>query len=114
MDKNNFQDWETVILRKPIQISNKSNKKQINNRTNNQKKLEGDEIVKPKKIDLNLKQSIQNARINKKLSQKQLASQMGVNVQIINSYETGKAIPNNNFISKIEKILNTKLPRVKN
>ena len=114
MDKNNFQDWETVILRKPIQIDNKQKEKQINNKSNNQKILEGDEIVKPKKISLNLRQSIQSARINKKLSQKQLASQLGVNVQIINSYENGKAIPNNNFISKIEKVLNTKLPRVKN
>ena len=51
---------------------------------------------------------------NKKLSQKQFASLLGVNVQIINSYENGKAIPNNSFISKMEKILNTKLPRVKN
>ena len=112
MDKNNFQDWETVILRKPIQIDNKQ--KQINNKSNNQKKLEGDEIVKPKKISLNLRQTIQSARINKKLSQKQFASLLGVNVQIINSYENGKAIPNNSFISKMEKILNTKLPRVKN
>ena len=67
----------------------------------------------PKKINLELKTSIQKARLAKKMTQKQLASLMNVNVQMINQYENGKIIPNNNFISRLEKILNVKLPRIK-
>jgi len=36
-----------------------------------------------------------------------------VQPSIITDYENGKAVPNNIFISKLEKALNTKLPRAK-
>ena len=111
---NHFQDWQTIILKKPIEIKSSTNSYK-GNKTNKERLLENSEdIIKPKKIDLNLKKSIQTARVNKKLSQKQLASSLGVPLQTIIQYENGKAIPNNNFITKIEKILNVKLPRVKN
>ena len=113
---NNHQDWETIILKKPIQIKKSNSKHNYKgNKTTKERILENSEdIIKPNKIDLNLKKSIQNARVNKKLSQKQLASLLGVPLQTIVQYENGKAIPNNNFITKIERILNVKLPRVKN
>ena len=38
---------------------------------------------------------------------------MNVQIQTIVNYENGKAIPNNLFISNLEKKLNVKLPRVK-
>ena len=38
---------------------------------------------------------------------------MCVPVQTIINYENGKAIPNNQFISKLERTLKTKLPRAK-
>ena len=103
------QDWETVVLQKPISIPSHikigdGNKKSIKDEN---------EIVKPKKIDYNLKKSIQQARLNKKMSQKDLANIMNVPIQAIINYENGKAIPNNLFISKIEKKLNVKLPRIK-
>tara|TARA_B110000285_G_C15137057_1_gene627760 strand:+ start:1516 stop:1851 length:336 start_codon:yes stop_codon:yes gene_type:complete len=99
------QDWTTVVLTKSPTIkgaeSNKTPTKDEN------------EIVKPKKIDHNLKKSIQQARLNKNISQKELANMMNVPIQTIVNYENGKAIPNNLFISKIEKKLNVKLPRIK-
>ena len=109
---NHTQDWETIILRKPVQIQ-KNKPASSSNKTNYQKKLESDELIIPKKINLNLKKAIQTARTSKKISQKEFASKLGVPVQTITQYENGKAIPNNAFISKMEKILNVKLPRVK-
>ena len=43
-----------------------------------------------------------------KLSQKDLATKLNVPLQTIVQYENGKAIPNNNFIRKMEVILNIK------
>ena len=44
-------------------------------------------------------------------AQKQLAQQLQVQPQVINEYESGKAIPNNGVIAKIERALGAKLPR---
>lgn len=99
------QDWETVVLTKTPTIKGSEYNKTPTKDEN--------EIVKLKKIDYNLKKSIQQARLNKKMSQKELANIMNVPIQTIVNYENGKAIPNNLFISKIEKKLNVKLPRIK-
>lgn len=103
------QDWETVILTKPKPVSKNIN----SNETIKPSNKDENEIIKPKKIDYNLKKTIQQARLNKKMTQKNLANTMNVSVQTIVNYENGKAIPNNLFISKLEKKLNVKLPRVK-
>lgn len=100
------QDWKTVILTKSTPYKETSNEKP-------KPKIDENEIVKPKKIDYNLKKSIQQARLNKKMSQKQLANLMNVPIQTIVNYENGKAIPNNLFISNLEKRLGVKLPRIK-
>lgn len=115
------QDWTTVILTKPKSTlnksnnnsNNKSNKNNVGHITKKQREIEGDDIIKPKKISNDIKISIQKARLAKKMSQKELAQALGVQQQIIVNYENGKAIPNNQFISKIEKMLNTKIPRIK-
>lgn len=104
------QDWEQVVFTTYKKPENKSN---LPIKTNHQKKLESNDIVVAPKIDLNLKKSISQARTNNKLTQKELATKMNVPVQTIINYENGKAIPNNLFISKLEKTLKTKLPRVK-
>ena len=73
-----------------------------------------EEAIKPiPTISLELKIAIQQARLSAKMSQKDLAAKLCVPMNIIHDYENGKAIPNNGFIAKIEKILNTKLPRLK-
>ena len=97
-----IQDWETVILTKPIKVEQIPKPKKENN-----------DIVVPLKINVELKTAIQKARISNKLTQKDLAVKMAIPVSTIINYENGKAIPNNEFIAKLEKILNTKLPRVK-
>ena len=107
------QDWNTIILKKPIQVQSKKSN-ELSQKTKMIKKLESDEIVIPPKSNMELKLAIQKARIANKLSQKQLAASMNTTTQIINQYESGKAVPNNNFISKLEKKLKIKLPRIKN
>jgi ribosome-binding protein aMBF1 (putative translation factor) len=99
------QDWETVILKKPEIMIEKPNKPSI-------EKDPGEVIVLPK-IDVELKKAIQQARMNQKLSQKELSSKMNIPLSTINGYENGTVIPNNAFIAKLEKVLNTKLPRIK-
>ena len=99
------QDWETVILKKPPQPV-------VHDGKTKKPPQDGDEFNIPK-IPSELKKAIQQARLASKCSQKDLATKLNVPVKTIIEYENGKAIPNNNFILKLEKCLNTKLPRVK-
>ena len=90
-----MQDWEPVVWKK--------------NDTPTQKHYEEDTVVR--EMNFSIQKAIQQARIACKMSQKDLASKIQVQVSQIIEYENGKAIPNNLFISKLEKALNTKLPR---
>jgi ribosome-binding protein aMBF1 (putative translation factor) len=103
------QDWETVVLTKAIKIEQK-----------------GPAEVKPKapevfredikalpKVDVSLQQAIQQARLTKKMSQKDLAQRLNQPLALIQQYENGTVtLPNNQFIANLEKVLQTKLPRV--
>jgi putative transcription factor len=60
-----------------------------------------------------LKTKIENARNAKKLTRDELSKKLGVQSKVIMEYETGKAIPTNSFIAKLEKELGVKLPRAK-
>ena len=71
---------------------------------------ETDEL-KHQTVSKDLRMAIQQARNAKGLTQKQLAQQLQMQPQIINEYESGKAIPNNQFIAKMERALGVKLPR---
>lgn len=96
------QDWETVVLSKSIPVVQKTVTKE----------KEKEDAPLPT-ISVDLKIAMQQARMAAKLGQKELAAKMCVPMQVIHSYENGTAIPNNAFIAKIEKVLNTKLPRIK-
>ena len=43
------------------------------------------------------------------MTQKQLAQSLQVKPQVVNDYETGKAIQDSNLINKMQRILGTKL-----
>ena len=104
------QDWNPIVLMKPKSLKSTSG---IPQRTKEQKLDHSNDIIVPKKINLNLKKAIQQARLANKISQKDLATKLNVPLQTIVQYENGKAIPNNKFIRNMEVILKTKLPRVK-
>lgn len=89
------------------------NKKTIAHVEKNQKppgnasfiQLDGNEPVAPKTISHDIKIRLQQARLSKKLSQKQLAQQINIPVNTITLYESGKGIPDKKILSKIGKIL---------
>lgn len=74
-------------------------------------KLEESDDFKHDKVDLSLSKSIMQARTAKKMTQKDLATLINEKPQVIAEYESGKAIPNAQIISKIERGLGCKLPR---
>lgn len=51
------------------------------------------------------------ARMAKKMTQKELGTAINEKPQVIGEYESGKAIPNPQIISKLERKLGVKLPR---
>ena len=80
---------------------------------------EEDEVFTLPKVDLSFRLRLQKARTEKQMSQKDLAvvclsflnkvQRLNVKASVIQEYESGKAIPNPTLISKMEKILGTKL-----
>ena len=76
------------------------------------KKLEeSDDVVKIQKVDKELAKAIMQARMAKKLTQKDLATLINEKPQVVADYESSKAIPNPQIITKLEKQLGCKLPR---
>ena len=52
---------------------------------------------------------IQQARLAKKMSQQQLATAINEKPQVVQEYENGKAIPNQQVLGKLERALGVKL-----
>ena len=73
----------------------------------------GEETFRHAKVGSGLRSAIARARTAKGMTQKQLASALNVRVTMIADYETGKAIPNPQFIVRLERKLECKLPRGK-
>ena len=82
------------------------NKQTISLDSSKLKKIENEEdtFVLPK-VSLSMGKKIAKLRCEKKLSQKDLAFQLSLNVKIIQDYEASKAIPNPIIINKMERIL---------
>ena len=101
LDKTKMsQDWTTIVLNKPVKLPEMT-------------KPKPKEDVPLMEVTVELKVAMQQARVAKGLSQKDLANKMCVPTQVIHSYENGKAIPNNAFIARMETFLGAKLPRIK-
>ncbi|KAL4219538.1 Endothelial differentiation-related factor 1 [Mactra antiquata] len=60
-------------------------------------------------VGLEVSKLIQQARQAKGFTQKELATKINEKQQIINEYEAGKAIPNNQIMSKLERTLGVRL-----
>lgn len=71
--------------------------------------LDSDEPGAPKVIGHSVKVKIQQGRAAKNMTQKQLAMKINVPVNIIQSYESGKAVPDNAVMRKICNILGIKV-----
>jgi len=105
------QDWKPVIWRKQIKSSSSSTKRiQGHSKI---KKIDTDDPDPPKKMSHSVKIEIQKARAAKQLSQKQLANMVNLPVKTVSDYESGKAIPNRQILSKFSTILGINLNKIK-
>mmetsp|Transcript_6385 Transcript_6385/g.25561 ORF Transcript_6385/g.25561 Transcript_6385/m.25561 type:complete len:132 (-) Transcript_6385:121-516(-) len=68
-----------------------------------------DENLTHKTVSADVKKAILQGRLAKKLTQAQLAQQINEKPQIVQEYESGKAIPNQQILGKLERILGVKL-----
>ena len=128
--QNNFQDWKEVTWNKTGEKKkDETNNEYMNrlkrtgsivssvNKNSNNKQSEVVDSSKLRKIEkeeetfiipkvsLSMGKKISQLRCEKKITQKELAFQLSLNVKIIQDYEASKAIPNPNIINKLEKIL---------
>ncbi|GFZ05431.1 Multiprotein-bridging factor 1b like [Actinidia chinensis var. chinensis] len=130
------QDWEPVVIRKKaptaaarkdekavnaarragaeietIKKSNAGANKAASSSTSlNTRKLDEEtENLSHDRVPTELKKAIMQARMDKKLTQAQLAQIINEKPQVIQEYECGKAIPNQQIISKLERALGAKL-----
>ncbi|CAI9100303.1 OLC1v1037276C1 [Oldenlandia corymbosa var. corymbosa] len=133
------QEWEPVVLQKPrakaqdlrdqkavnqalrsgaqVQTIKKfdagSNKKAPPTAVNARKLEEAEEPAALDRVSTEVRQAIQKARIEKKLSQADLAKQINERPQVVQEYENGKAVPNQAVLAKMEKVLGVKLRGLK-
>ncbi|GAB2229870.1 hypothetical protein Droror1_Dr00014126 [Drosera rotundifolia] len=130
------QDWEPVVIRKkaPTAAAKKdekvvnaarragaeietvrkaaagTNRAASSSTTLNTRKLDEEtEVLAHERVPTELKKAIMQARQDKKLTQSQLAQLINEKPQIIQEYESGKAIPNQQIIGKLERALGVKL-----
>jgi ribosome-binding protein aMBF1 (putative translation factor) len=54
-------------------------------------------------------QAMQSARVDLKLSQKDVAQMINEKTSVLQEYESGKAIPNPQILAKLERVLGVKL-----
>uniref|UniRef100_A0A0K0FYM6 Endothelial differentiation-related factor 1 (inferred by orthology to a human protein) n=1 Tax=Strongyloides venezuelensis TaxID=75913 RepID=A0A0K0FYM6_STRVS len=76
---------------------------------NSLKLAEETEELHHDRISLDLGKLIQRVRMDLGMSQKDLAVKINEKHTVITEYESGKAIPNQQIFSKLERVLNVKL-----
>ena len=112
------QQWDPIVIGKPPKKNNDYNTQQKwsqNTTSQKNRKLErlADEGGRLQHVEIphNLKLALQKGRTAKQWTQKDLALALNLKPSIINDYETGRTIPDNALISRMEKTLGVKLPR---
>ena len=98
------QDWNPVVLGN----NTIKNKQATHNKLLSQKPPS---LEKRIEAPSNLGKLIAQARMGK--PREKIAQELGVSTTILARWESGKDIPQNNDIAKIERVLKVKLPRVK-
>ncbi|KAK3824494.1 MAG: hypothetical protein J3R72DRAFT_390685 [Linnemannia gamsii] len=73
------------------------------------KVAESCEIIEPKTVTVDLGKVMAKARIEKKITQKDLSAIVHEKPSVINDYEAGRATPNQQVLGKIERALGVRL-----
>ncbi|ORX92129.1 multi protein-bridging factor 1 [Basidiobolus meristosporus CBS 931.73] len=68
-----------------------------------------DDIVVQPKLSLDVGKAIQKARQEKGLTQKDLGQKVNEKANVMNDYEMGRAVPNQQILAKLERALGVKL-----
>ena len=76
------------------------------------KKIMESDSLSHRKIPMTFRKALMKARMEKKMTQKDLAKKLQVQASIVQKYEAGKTIPNGQIISKMNRILGTRLPKI--
>ncbi len=114
-----YQDWKTIIVKgnitnnsigvsKKIVTTSHSNKQTTQLTIKKEYDPENpysEPEIRPVLIDKEFSKKMIQARVAKKLSQKELATSCMLDVKIINDYEKGGCVRNGVYITKIKKIL---------
>ena len=98
------QDWNTITLNTK---STNAKKAEINKKISQKMSSQDVKIEAPP----NLGKLIEQARGG--VTRQTLANRLGIAVTLLTRWETGKDIPTNSDIAKIERQLKVKLPRTK-
>ena len=111
------QDWKTYIIHcknpnilnreKNINTEKKKNMDEINKENKIEQKVKDGEL-KHNKIDLIISKQIQQARLSRNMTQKQLANKLSIPISEINEMETGRFKYNGQKISKVKRYLKIK------
>ncbi|XP_003385949.1 PREDICTED: endothelial differentiation-related factor 1-like [Amphimedon queenslandica] len=67
------------------------------------------EELKHERVTLDFGRTLQQARTAKGMTQKDLATKINEKPQVVNDYESGRAIPNQAIIGKLERAVGVKL-----
>ena len=119
-DGSSFQDWDTVVLKgnrnkkdycppgyTKVSVEKYGSGKNTNNSdTVSAKKLEDSDAPPPETISRKFSVIMQQKRLQMKMNQKDLAMKINQRVDIIQSYENGKAIPTPSVRNSIMRVLN--------
>lgn len=128
-------DWDevTYLRKKPVRAGDAKSQKMVNAAqrkgqevdttkkfaaaTNKQKSAAKDtakldretEELRHEKVTMEFSKALQQARLAKGLTQKELATKINEKPQVVNEYEAGKAIPNQQIIAKLERAVGVRL-----
>ena len=106
---DHWQDWDEVSWKKKPQRGPGPRHHVDEDVLRLQKLDEETDRLDNDKISLDIRQNIQQARLAKKWSQKQLAQAINEQATQINKYESGKAVPDGKVLQKISRALGVKL-----
>jgi len=119
-DGFDHQDWKEVKFSgaKSSTNENKMIKKQkggLDSKTRLENSIDYDEegSMAQKKVTMDFRIALQKARLAKKMSQADLAKRCCIPAKRVNEYESGKAVPNQNEINKLRKVLGVNLSNKK-
>jgi putative transcription factor len=105
----NHQDWKPVVIHGKSAPAPAS---RPHREVTKYQKLDQTEIGTHDKVSVSMAKTIQQGRIAKGFkTQKDLANAVGIPVSVINSYESGKAIPDKAILQKLRKVLGVRLAR---